>query len=105
MRAFARVSAERLSSYVGRGLSFRGPGLGPGLRFNPSGPCAFHALSQQLSCLTYGVQSRTVTVMAGNRIVGRCGSIRSHCSSLGRNRFLRTIPAPFKPEPGSYCQR
>lgn len=51
MRAFACASAERLSSYDAVGLSFRGPGLGPGLRFNPSGPCAFHALTQSCSIL------------------------------------------------------
>lgn len=44
MRALA--SAERLSSYVASGFSLRGPGLGPRLRFNPSGLSALHALIQ-----------------------------------------------------------
>ena len=37
MRALARASAERFSS-TSSGLSLRGPGFGPRLRFNPSGP-------------------------------------------------------------------
>jgi hypothetical protein len=32
-------------------LSLRGPGLGPRLRFNPSGPWAFHALIQSCRSL------------------------------------------------------
>jgi hypothetical protein len=28
--------------------------------------------------------------------VGKCGSIRSHCSSLSQNRFLRTARSPKK---------
>jgi len=68
MRAFARVSAERLSSHVGKGLSLRGPGLGPGLRFNPSGPCAFHALIQ--SC-------RILHEIPSSRATGRTPSPRS----------------------------
>src|ERR1700756_3090538 len=68
MRAFACASAERLSSYVGRGLSFRGLGLGPGLRFNPSGPWTFHALIQ--SC-------KSLRAIPSSRATGRTPSPRS----------------------------
>ena len=51
MRKFAWVSAERFMSSACSGLSLRGPGFGPGLRFNPSGPWAFHALIQSCRSL------------------------------------------------------
>ena len=28
--------------------------------------------------------------------VGKCGSIRAHCSSLSQNKFLRMTPIPFQ---------
>ena len=37
--------------------------------------------------------------------VGRCGSIRFHCSSLSQNRFLRISRSPSIFESGSYSQR
>ena len=37
--------------------------------------------------------------------VGRCGSIRFHCSSLSQNRFLRISQSPSNFESGSYSQR
>ena len=51
MRKFAWASAERFMSSACSGLSLRGPGFGPGLRFNPSGPWAFHALIQSCRSL------------------------------------------------------
>src|SRR6266480_7455644 len=51
MRAFAWTSTEPFLSSAGIGLSLRGPGLGPRLRFNPAGPWAFHALIQSCRSL------------------------------------------------------
>src|SRR6478735_2308356 len=51
IRELAWASAERFVSAACSGLSLRGPGLGPRLRFNPSGPWAFHALIQSCRSL------------------------------------------------------
>ena len=45
-----QFAATALAAGSANGRNLRGPGLGPRLRFNPAGPCSFHALRQ--SCRT-----------------------------------------------------
>jgi hypothetical protein len=50
------------------------------------------------------ITRRSSTRSTPRTSVGRWGLIRDHCSSLSQNKFLRTIPIPFKFESKSYCQ-
>ena len=52
LRARAWANSPLLPLPLARpwGRKLAGPGLGPRLRFNPAGPCSFHALRQ--SCRT-----------------------------------------------------
>ena len=50
------------------------------------------------------ITRRSSTRSTPRTSVGKWGLIRDHCSSLSQNKFLRTIPIPFKFESESYCQ-
>src|SRR5882762_7841628 len=50
-RALASSPLLPFAAGSASGRNLRGPGLGPRLRFNPAGPCSFHALRQSCRSL------------------------------------------------------